>query len=73
MKHQCMSALAKATLPLSGLSRNSGSGSIPLCAVENVALNGILCKRLPDERVDLLNGMFDLVVGVRGLDAQLKD
>lgn len=30
VKHQCMSELANATLPFSGLNRSSGSGSIPL-------------------------------------------
>lgn len=71
VKHQCMSVDAKATLPFSGLRRNSGSGLIPLPAGENSRKDDK--SKLPNERVNLFDGVLNLVVCVRGLDAQLKN
>ena len=67
-----MSVLAKATLPFSGLKRNSGSGLMPLCA-PLVRRVGEATKELPDESVHFLDGVLDLVIRIGGLDAQLKD
>ena len=67
-----MSVLANATLPLSGLRRSSGSGLIPLQALQRARCE-MGMEQLPNESVDLLDGMLNLVEGIGGLDAQLKN
>lgn len=75
MKHHPISVLANATLPFSGLRRSSGSGSIPLCEdgyIQNTFLFKIRML-VPDESVDFLDGVLDLVIRIRRLDTELED
>lgn len=69
MKHQCISVLANATLPFSGLSLRSGSGFMPLVIPRSDMIVDIGVGGTPDECVDLLNSMLDFVVRIGGLDA----
>lgn len=63
-----MSVLAKTTLPNSGLSRNSGSGSI---ALRSEALEDYYNREihyLPNESVDFFYCVLDFVEGIGRLD-----
>ena len=63
VKHQCISVLANATLPFSGLKRRSGSGSIPLCRLYE---RNYLVKRnyyVRNDGVHFFDSMFDLIEG----------
>jgi hypothetical protein len=72
VKHQCISVLAKTTLPFSGLSLSAGSGSMELKKVINENLWGEL-GRMPHESVDFFDGMLNLVIGVGRLNPQLEN
>ena len=73
VKHQCISVLAKVTLPFSGLNLSAGSGSIELKKVVNKAKGGREPMCMPDECINFIDSMLDLVIGVDGLDPQFEN
>lgn len=70
-----MSELAKATLPRSGLRRNSGSGFIPLVTEKVLQLYNFRISKqpdAPDERVNFFNCSFYFIICISRWNSKLK-